>query len=65
MSRGPWRGVRPSEITRTVKSVQCTGLNIRNVEISRDGLIRVNVGEPDLATAPGDDETSADIRKLL
>jgi hypothetical protein len=64
MSRGSWR-VKPTEIARTVKSVQSTGLNVRNIEIDRDGLIRVNVGKPDLAVKPGIDETSADIRKLL
>ena len=57
--------MKPTEIARTVKSVQSTGLNVRNIEIDRDGLIRVNVGKPDLAVKPGIDETSADIRKLL
>jgi hypothetical protein len=48
MSRGSWR-VKPTEIARTVRSVQSTGLNVRNVEISADGVIRINVGEPDAA----------------
>jgi hypothetical protein len=63
MSRGSWR-VKPTEIVRTVKSVQSTGLPIRNIEISLDGVIRVNIGaSDDLAVAPP--ETSADLRKLL
>jgi len=44
MSHGPWR-FKASEIARTVRSVQSTGLCVRNVEISREGVIRVNVGE--------------------
>jgi hypothetical protein len=45
MSHGQWR-FKPSEIIRAVKSVKSTGLPVRNVEIARDGTIRVNVGEP-------------------
>ncbi|MDA9399831.1 hypothetical protein [Bradyrhizobium sp. CCBAU 45389] len=48
MSTGPWRA-RPREITRTVKSVQSTGLHVRNVEVTRDGTIRVNIGKPNEA----------------
>jgi len=58
--------VKPTEIARTVKSVQSTGLPIRNIEISLDGVIRVNIGaSDDLAGAPHETETSADLRKLL
>jgi hypothetical protein len=44
MSNNPWR-VKPSEIARTVKSVRATGLHVRNIEVTRDGTIRVSVGE--------------------
>jgi hypothetical protein len=44
LSTGEWR-VKPSEIKRTVKSVQSLGLHIRNIEVSPDGMIRVNVAE--------------------
>ncbi|WMT78824.1 hypothetical protein [Bradyrhizobium sp. Ash2021] len=50
MSNRPWR-VKPREIFRTIKTVQQTGLPIRNVEIGPDGLIRVNVGEAETALA--------------
>ena len=62
MSNRPWR-VKPREIFRTIKTVQQTGLPIRNVEIGPDGLIRVNVGDPDAPTSAG--ETSEELRKLL
>jgi hypothetical protein len=48
MSHGQWR-FKPSEMARAVKSVKSTGLPLRNVEISPDGLIRINVGAPKLA----------------
>ncbi len=46
MSNGLWR-VKPSEIARSVKSVQSVGLQVRNVEIAPDGTIRINVGNGD------------------
>jgi hypothetical protein len=48
MSNSPWR-FKPREIARTIRSVQSTGLPVRNVEITSDGAIRVNVGEPEKA----------------
>jgi hypothetical protein len=63
MSNRPWR-VKPSEVARLIKATQQSGLNIRNVEIGRDGLIRVNVGGPDLSPASAG-ETSEELRKLL
>lgn len=48
MSTGNWR-VKPSDIIRVTKAVQSCGLHVRNVEVTGDGAIRVNVGEPDMA----------------
>jgi len=62
MSNRPWR-VKPSEIFRTIKTVQQTGLHVRNIEIGPDGLIRVNVGEPE--ASPPTEETSEQLRKML
>jgi hypothetical protein len=44
MSTGP-QLFKSSELIRAVKSVQATGLDIRNVEIDRSGVIRVNIGK--------------------
>jgi hypothetical protein len=46
MSHSQWR-IKPSEIARTVRSLQKAGLHVRNVEITRDGTIRVSVTEPE------------------
>lgn len=48
MSSGRWNFKR-SDIVRATKAVQATGLPVRNVEIGRDGVIRVNIGEPEKA----------------
>jgi len=56
MSSSQWRW-KQCEVTRAAKAVQATGLPVRNVEIGRDGTIRVNVGEPDKS---GDPLTTAD-----
>jgi hypothetical protein len=63
MSRGNWR-VKPSEIARAIRSVQATGLPVRNVEIVSDGMVRINIGDLD-KVADGLEATSADLRKLL
>jgi hypothetical protein len=57
MSNAQWR-FKPSEIVRAVKSVKSTGLPVRNVEIAPDGLIRVNVGEPELPASDSKSEKS-------
>jgi hypothetical protein len=44
MSQGVWR-IRPSEIARTIKSVRSAGLPVRNIEISENGTIRINVDQ--------------------
>ena len=62
MSHGCWR-IKPSEVERTLKSIQKAGLHVRAVEVSADGTIKINVteiGEPDPA-----DETSETLRKLI
>jgi hypothetical protein len=64
MSRGIWR-VKPSEIARAIKSVQATGLPVRNVEIVSDGMVRINIGGLDKAAHGLDEKTSEDLRKLL
>jgi hypothetical protein len=64
MSNNPWR-VRPSEIVRAIKSVQQTGLRVRDVEIARDGSIRVHVSEPNTVADAPIEETSEALRKLL
>ncbi|WP_448041100.1 hypothetical protein [Bradyrhizobium liaoningense] len=48
MSTGRWN-FKLSEITRATKAVQATGLPVRNVEVTADGTIRVNIGEPEKA----------------
>jgi hypothetical protein len=62
MSNGQWR-FKPSEIARAVKSVKSTGLLLRNVEISPDGLIRINVGEPELAATADLDQWLEDQKR--
>jgi hypothetical protein len=37
MSAGCWR-VKPSEVERTLKSIQKAGLRVRSVEVSADGI---------------------------
>src|SRR5262249_29213997 len=59
MSHGQWR-FKPSEIARAVKSVKSTGLPLLNVEISPEGLIRINVGEPQFAAKADLDERLED-----
>lgn len=61
MSNRPWR-VKPSEIARTIKTVQQMGLHVRNVEISSDGSIRISVGSDAPTSA---EETSEQLRKML
>jgi hypothetical protein len=62
MSTGSWR-VKPSEIERTLKSIQKAGLHVRTIEVGADGTIKINVvetSEPNSA-----DETSEMLRKLI
>jgi len=62
MSQGCWR-IKPSEVERTLKSIQKAGLHIRTVEFGADGVIKISVtdhGEPNPA-----DETSETLRKLI
>jgi hypothetical protein len=62
MSHGCWR-IKPSEVERTLKSIQKAGLHVRTVEVGKDGTIRIDVaktGEPNPA-----DETSETLRKLI
>ena len=62
MSHGWWR-IKPSEVERTLKSIQKAGLHVRTVELGADGTIKINVvetGEP----IPSD-ETSEMLRKLI
>ena len=46
MSTGRWH-FTPKEIKRAVRTIQEMGLNVRTVELAKDGAIRVNVGEAD------------------
>jgi hypothetical protein len=55
MSREPLRWKR-CEVTRAARAVQESGLHVRNIEISPDGVIRVNIGEPSKA----DDSAATD-----
>jgi hypothetical protein len=64
MSNQPWR-IKPTEIIRAIKSVQQTGLHVRDVEIGRDGSIRVHVSELSTVADAPVEETSEALRKLL
>jgi hypothetical protein len=62
MSAGCWR-VKPSEVERTLKSVQKAGLHVRSVEVSADGIkiiVTKNEDGPDTTK-----ETPENLRKLL
>jgi hypothetical protein len=62
MSAGCWR-VKPSEVERTLKSIQKVGLHVRSIEVLTDGGLKINVveaGEPDVAA-----ETPESLRRLL
>jgi len=61
MSRGVLTFKR-RDVTRAIQAAQGAGIDVRRVEIDRDGKIIVVIAEP--ASAP-DTETSADVRKLL
>jgi hypothetical protein len=64
MSTGAWR-IKPSEIARTIKSLQSTGLPVRNVEICPDGTIRINTHSSVAEVPAAAEETSEQLRKLL
>jgi hypothetical protein len=53
MSAGCWR-VKPSEVERTLKSIQKAGLHIRSVEVCAQGVkinVTENEAEPDATTS--------------
>jgi len=63
MSRGP-QTFKQRDVTRALKGAAAAGIDVRRVEIDREGKIVVIASAP--ASAPDTDhETSADIRKLL
>jgi hypothetical protein len=42
MSTSNWL-FKPREISRAIKAAKSAGLDVRNFEVTRDGLIRINV----------------------
>ena len=51
MSAGCWR-VKPSEVERTLKSVQKAGLHVKSVEVSADGIKIIVADRPDNSETP-------------
>jgi hypothetical protein len=62
MSRGA-STFKQTDLTRAIKAAVKAGLKDWRVEIDRDGKIIVIAAAP--AKTPDDQETSADIRRLL
>jgi acetolactate synthase regulatory subunit len=62
MSAGCWR-VKPSEIERTLKSVQKAGLHVASVEVTANGIIKIIVAEAKAETT--NQETPESLRRLL
>jgi hypothetical protein len=62
MSRGA-QTFRQADVTKALKGAAAAGIDVGRVEIDRDGKIMI-VAKP--ASAPdADNESSADVRKLL
>jgi len=64
MSKGPWSGVKSTEVVRLIEAVKkATGLPVRNVEYnSQTKVLRVSVDPAADALASVPEE---DLRKLL
>jgi hypothetical protein len=62
MSRGAT--FKQCDVTKALKGAAAAGIDVGRVEIDRDGKIIVVAAEP-AKTPDTDNETSADIRKLL
>ena len=62
MSAGGWR-IKPTEVERTLKSIQKAGLHVQSVEVLSDGRLKINIVETAKPDAPA--ETSEMLRKLL
>jgi hypothetical protein len=62
MSRGP-QTFKQGDLTRALKGAVAAGIDVRRVEIGRDGKIVVIAGQPETPTP--ETETSAELRKLL
>jgi hypothetical protein len=60
----PRQTFKKCDVTRAVKGAAAAGIDVRRVEIDREGKIVVIAGAP-ASTPDNDHETSADIRKLL
>ena len=62
MSAGCWR-IKPTEVERTLKSIQKAGLHVRSIEVLVDGGLKINVVETGEPEAPV--ETPENLRRLL
>jgi hypothetical protein len=62
MSRGA-HNFKPTDVTKAIEAAVKAGLSVARVEIDGAGKIVVFAGKPD--DDKGDEESSADLRRLL
>jgi hypothetical protein len=58
MSKGPWHGVRPSVLRRTIHGVTSAGLQVGRIEVAPDGRVVITPKSEGVTDARATDDTN-------